>query len=122
MCFICNNTSVRILGNGMGVHLRHDQRNIIVHAEDIGRHNAVDKVIGYCLIEDIPMEDKIMLVSGRLSSEIAYKCARWKIPVLASRTAPTMRAVNIAENSGVTLIGFLREKRFNIYSCPERIL
>ena len=99
-----------------------DKGNIIVHGEDIGRHNAVDKVIGYCLIEGISLDDKIMLVSGRLSSEIAYKCARWKVPIVASRTAPTVRAVTIAEESGVTLIGFLRGKRFNIYANPERIL
>ena len=98
------------------------EKHIIVHGEDIGRHNAVDKVIGYCLIENIPMDDKIMLASGRLSSEIAYKCARWKIPFVVSRTAPTLKAVNIAEESGVTLIGFLREKRFNIYTGEERIL
>ncbi len=98
------------------------EKHIIVHGEDIGRHNAVDKVIGYCLIENIAMDDKIMLASGRLSSEIAYKCARWKIPFVVSRTAPTLKAVNIAEESGVTLIGFLREKRFNIYTGEERIL
>jgi len=95
---------------------------ILVHAEDIGRHNAVDKVIGYCLLEGISMNDKIMLVSGRLSSEIAYKCARWQIPIVASRTAPTIRAVQIAERSGVTMVGFLREKRFNVYCNPQRIL
>ncbi|MGW8272893.1 MAG: formate dehydrogenase accessory sulfurtransferase FdhD [Thermodesulfovibrionales bacterium] len=95
---------------------------ILVHAEDIGRHNAVDKVIGYCLLEGLSMEDKIMLVSGRLSSEIAYKCARWQIPIVASRTAPTVRAVEIAERSGVTMVGFLREKRFNVYCNPRRIL
>lgn len=99
-----------------------EKKNVIIHAEDIGRHNAVDKIIGYCLIENIPMDNKIMLVSGRLSSEIAYKCARWKIPIVASRTAPTLRAVETAEQSGITLIGFLREKRFNIYSRAERIL
>jgi FdhD protein len=99
-----------------------DGKSIMVHAEDIGRHNAVDKLIGYCILEGIDLRDKIMLVSGRLSSEIAYKCAHWKIPIVASRTAPTLRAVEIAEKSGVTLIGFLREKRFNIYCFPERIL
>jgi FdhD protein len=97
-------------------------KNIIVHGEDIGRHNAVDKVIGYCLLENVPMDDKIMLASGRLSSEIAYKCARWKIPFVVSRTAPTAKAVNIAAASGITLIGFLRDKRFNIYTGEERIL
>lgn len=99
-----------------------DRSQLLIHAEDIGRHNAVDKLIGYCLLEQIHMHDKIMLVSGRLSSEIAYKCARWKVPIVASRTAPTLRAVEIAEQAGVTMIGFLREKRFNIYCNAERIL
>ncbi len=99
-----------------------DRSSIVVHSEDIGRHNAVDKVIGYCLLEKISLDDKIMLVSGRLSSEMVYKCAFWKIPFVVSRTAPTLKAIEIADASGITLIGFLREKRFNIYSGAERIL
>jgi len=98
-----------------------DKDRVLIHAEDIGRHNAVDKLTGYCLLEKITMDDKTMLVSGRLSSEMVLKCARWKVPIVASRTAPTMRAVDIAERVGITLIGFLREKRFNVYSHPERI-
>jgi len=98
-----------------------DEKRILVHAEDIGRHNAVDKLAGYCLLEHIPMDDKIMLVSGRLSSEMIQKCARWKVPIVASRTAPTLRAVELADRAGITLIGFLREKRFNVYTRPERV-
>lgn len=97
-------------------------KHILIHAEDIGRHSAVDKIIGYSLIENMQIEDKVLFVSGRLSSEIAYKCSRWKIPIVASRTAPTLRAIEIAESAGITLIGFLREKRFNIYCHQERIL
>jgi FdhD protein len=91
-------------------------------AEDIGRHNAVDKVVGYCLLEGIPMQDKIILVSGRLSSEIATKCARWDIPIVVSRAAPTALAVDIAEKRGITMVGFMRGKRLNIYTHPERII
>ena len=94
---------------------------IIVCGEDIGRHNAVDKVIGYCVLEHIPLQDKIILVSGRLSSEMATKCARWGIPIVASRAAPTVLAINIAEKRGITMVGFLRGKRLNIYSHPKRI-
>ncbi len=97
-------------------------RDIIVLAEDIGRHNAVDKAIGYCLLENIGLDDKIMLVSGRLSSEMASKCSRWAIPIVISRTAPTERAVRLAKRRGITMIGFMRGARFNIYSRPERIL
>ncbi len=98
-----------------------DGRNIVALAEDIGRHNAVDKVIGYCILEEIPFKNKIMLVSGRLSSEMASKCARWKIPILVSRTAPTLLAIEIAEMAGMTMIGFMRGNRFNIYTHPFRI-
>lgn len=98
-----------------------DGKNLIVLAEDIGRHNAVDKAIGYCFLENISLEDKIMLVSGRLSSEMTSKCIRWSIPVVVSRTAPTALSVEMAERNGITLIGFMRGVRFNIYSNPHRI-
>jgi FdhD protein len=99
-----------------------DGKHLLVVAEDIGRHNAVDKVIGYCVLENIPMRDKIILVSGRLSSEIASKCARWDIPIVVSRAAPTALAVDIAEKRGITMVGFMRGKRLNIYTHPERII
>ncbi len=98
-----------------------DGKNLIVLAEDIGRHNAVDKAIGYCFLENIPLDDKIMLVSGRLSSEMTSKCIRWSIPIVVSRTAPTALSVEMAEKNGVTLIGFMRGVRFNIYTHPERV-
>jgi FdhD protein len=99
-----------------------DGKNLIVLAEDIGRHNAVDKAIGYCFLENIPLDDKIMLVSGRLSSEMTSKCIRWSIPLVVSRTAPTALSVEMAERNGITLIGFMRGVRFNIYSHPQRII
>jgi len=99
-----------------------DGESILVFAEDIGRHNAVDKVIGHAIINDIPLTAKLMLVSGRLSSEIASKCARWGVPIVASRTAPTDLAIQIAEASGVTLAGFVRGDRMNVYTHPLRII
>jgi FdhD protein len=99
-----------------------DEKDIIVFAEDIGRHNAVDKIIGYCFLNDISTKGKILLSSGRLSSEIAYKAVRASIPILVSRTAPTTMAVEIAERNNLTIIGFLRGSRFTIYSYPERII
>lgn len=98
-----------------------DSQTILVFTEDIGRHNAVDKVIGYALLEDIPSSGKIMLASGRLSSEIVSKCARCGIPVIISRAAPTSLSVEIAEASGLTLIGFARGDRMNIYAGRQRI-
>lgn len=98
-----------------------DGKNIIAFAEDIGRHNAIDKVIGYALLEELGFSGKIMLASGRLSSEMASKCSRWGIPIIASRTAPTDRAVEIAEKRGMTLVGFVRSNRLNVYTHPQRI-
>ncbi|MGD0283620.1 MAG: formate dehydrogenase accessory sulfurtransferase FdhD, partial [Dissulfurispiraceae bacterium] len=98
-----------------------DGDEILCLAEDIGRHNAVDKVIGYAILENISFEGTIMLASGRLSSEIVSKCARWGIPVVASRTSPTSLALEIAEESGVTVVGFIRADRLNVYTHPQRI-
>lgn len=99
-----------------------DGRVLLTFAEDIGRHNAVDKVIGYALIENLIFSDKILLASGRISSEISSKCSRWGIPILVTRTAPTNLAVEIAEKSGVTIIGFMRGNRFNVYTHPQRVV
>ena len=98
-----------------------DGKGILVLAEDIGRHNAVDKVIGYCILNEIPFSGKLMVVSCRLSSEIVSKCARWSIPILASRAAPTDLAIEIGEQSGMTIIGFARGERMNIYTNQQRI-
>lgn len=98
-----------------------DNEQILFIAEDVGRHNAVDKVIGWSLLNKISFQGKIMLVSGRISSEMVLKTAKWKIPVIISRTAPTSLSIEIAEKVGLTIIGFLRGKRFNIYSNEKRI-
>ncbi|GLI53915.1 formate dehydrogenase accessory sulfurtransferase FdhD [Thermodesulfovibrio yellowstonii] len=99
-----------------------DENEILFIAEDVGRHNAVDKIIGWTLLNRVSFKGKIMLVSGRISSEMALKTAKWKIPLIVSRTAPTSLAIEFAEKAGLTLIGFLRGQRFNIYSHPERIV
>jgi FdhD protein len=98
-----------------------DGETILVFAEDIGRHNAVDKVIGYSILNEISFKNKLMLVSCRLSSEIISKCSRWGIPIVASRAAATNLAIEIAETSGITLIGFVRGENMNIYTNPQRI-
>lgn len=94
---------------------------IIAFADDIGRHNAVDKIIGYAFLENITMQDKILLLSGRLSSEIVNKAVKAGVPVLISRAAPTDMSIKIAKKHNITLIGFLRGLRLNIYSKPERV-
>lgn len=99
-----------------------DRERILLFAEDIGRHNAVDKLIGKAFLADIPMEDKILLTSGRISGEIMTKTIRNRIPIIISRTAPTCMAIAYAEDHGVTLIGFARGDRMNIYTHPQRII
>jgi FdhD protein len=98
-----------------------DNSEIIIFTEDIGRHNAVDKIIGYAFLENITLQGKILLLSGRLSSEITVKAVRSQMPILVSRAAPTDLSVEIAKKSNLTLIGFLRGQHMNIYSYPERI-
>jgi FdhD protein len=98
-----------------------DGDKIIAFAEDIGRHNAVDKVLGFCVLENIPFKGTIMMASGRLSSDIVNKCLTCSVPVIVSRTSPTSLAVEIAAASGITLIGFVRGTRMNIYSGKQRV-
>ncbi|MBI4687179.1 MAG: formate dehydrogenase accessory sulfurtransferase FdhD [Nitrospirae bacterium] len=98
-----------------------DEKEMLVFSEDIGRHNAVDKIIGYAFLENIALQDKILLLSGRLSSEITLKAIKSRIPVIVSRAAPTDRSVEIARSHNITMIGFLRAQKLNIYSQPERI-
>jgi FdhD protein len=96
-------------------------REILLFSEDIGRHNAVDKLIGKAFLQGMAMEDKILLSSGRISGEIMIKVIRNRIPVLISRTAPTCMSITHAENHGVTLIGFARGDRMNIYTHPQNL-
>lgn len=91
-------------------------------AEDIGRHNAIDKIFGECFLKDILTENKIILTSGRISSEIIIKITKRRIPIIISRTAPTDLAVDLAERMEVALIGFVRGKRMNVYTQSFRVI
>lgn len=90
-------------------------------AEDIGRHNAMDKAIGHCLLERIDLSRVFAVLTSRISSGLALKCSRAGIPVLASRGAPTGLSIDISDAAGITLLGFVRGERMNIYTHPERI-
>lgn len=94
---------------------------MIVFYEDIGRHNAVDKIFGRCLLEDIPTKDRIIVTSGRVSSEILQKVVKRGIPVIVSISAPTDLGVKIADKLGVTLIGLVRGGNMNVYTHEERV-
>jgi FdhD protein len=99
-----------------------DNKSLNIFSEDIGRHNAIDKIFGQCLWEGISTNNQIILTSGRISSEIVIKIARNNIPVLASKSAPTNTAVKLADLLGITLIGFVRGTRMNVYSHDRRIV
>jgi len=98
-----------------------DNTSILVFKEDIGRHNAIDKILGECLLTDISTENRLILTSGRISSEILLKVAKREIPIIISKSAPTNLGIKLAEDLGITLIGFVRGKRMNVYTNAERI-
>lgn len=98
-----------------------DRQRILLFAEDIGRHNAIDKVFGECLLRDMPTPDRIVITSGRISSEILHKVARRGIPILVSISQPTNLGVRIAGNLGVTLVGSVRGRRMNVFTNSWRV-
>jgi FdhD protein len=110
------------LTGGTHISALAEPENILFRIEDIGRHNTLDKIIGRALKEEIELDNKIILTSGRISSEMIVKVLRQGIPFLVSRSAPTDKAVNIALENSLTLIGFCRGQRMNIYSGTERII
>lgn len=98
-----------------------DGDNFFEHRQDIGRHNALDKLFGFCIQNNIPVRNKILIFSGRISSEILIKAAKIGVGVILSKSAPTTLAVQLADDLNITAVGFIRDGNFNIYSHPERI-
>lgn len=94
---------------------------VIVSRMDVGRHNALDKIYGHCLRNNIPVHDKIIVFSGRISSEILLKVAKIGCEIVLSKSAPTELALELAEDLGITTVGFIRGESFNLYTHPERI-
>ncbi len=107
-----------------GVHscaLVDKQGSIILFSEDISRYNTIDKILGEAFVNGITNEDKIILTSCRITSGILKKIIIGKLPVVISRAAPKDLAIKLTKRMGITLIGFVREKRMNIYTHPQRI-
>ncbi|RQW85475.1 MAG: formate dehydrogenase accessory sulfurtransferase FdhD [Geobacter sp.] len=98
-----------------------DGRTILLHSEDIGRHNTLDRIAGEALFKGIDLKGKVLLTSGRVSTEMVTKAAMLGIALIASRTSPTDLAVHLAQEAGITLIGYLRSSGFNVYTYPESL-
>jgi FdhD protein len=118
-------SSQTLFGRTGGLHaaaLFDREGNLLTLREDVGRHNAVDKVIGQALLAgSLPLAERILLVSGRGGFEIVQKALVAGLPVVASVSAPSSLAVQLARELGLTLIGFLRGRRFIIYAGEERL-
>jgi FdhD protein len=99
-----------------------DRKSILVFGEDIGRHNAIDKIFGRCLLEDIPTDNRVIITSGRITSEILHKVSKRGIPIIISISAPTNLGVRLADSLGITLIASVRGKKMNVYTSDWRIV
>ena len=116
-------TSQDLYKKSGGVHTSalSDGEKIVARAEDIGRHNTLDKIAGRCLMEGISPSRRVMLTTGRISSEMLQKAARIKAAIIISRTSPSSMSITLAKSWGITLIGYARRSSFRVYSHHERI-
>jgi FdhD protein len=114
-------SKVYLLTHGVHSAALCDRQIIQIFSEDIGRHNAIDKIFGKCLLEDISTNNRVIISSGRISSEILHKGAKRGIPIIISISAPTSLGVKVADNYGITLIASVSGKKFDVYTNDWRV-
>jgi FdhD protein len=119
---LASQTVFQATGGTHAVALATPDGGVFIHAEDVGRHNAMDKVIGRAVLTRQDLTGMVALLSGRISFEMALKTARAGIPILAAVSAPTSMALELAGELNLTAVGFVREQRLNIYTAPERVV
>jgi FdhD protein len=117
------NSADSLYARARGVHASGlaERGRVLALAEDVGRHNTVDKLVGLCLRRSIDPRGKILITTGRVSSEMLRKAAWMKCPIVASRNSPTSMSVAMAEAWNITLVGYVRQGSMRVYSHPERL-